>query len=116
MNNFVFPWCPSCSNNFPMREEDYNNLERNGVTFYCPSGHPLCITQESVASKLHHAERRNEYYMKTADKLRKRASSLRGVQTKYRNRLLCGHCPYCGTSRFQDLVKHIRRHHNPERV
>jgi hypothetical protein len=115
MNDFCFPYCRTCCNNFPMREEAYHELERNGNTFYCPSGHALEITQKSVASRLQSAERSVARQEKTVARLVKSTECLRGVQTRHRNRLLLGHCPYCGDSP-KDLVKHIKRHHNPTRA
>ncbi len=112
--NFRFPYCRQCRESFPMREEFYLEFERNGNTFYCQHGHRVCITQTSVSSMLHVAERRNEDHMKTVDRLRRREASLRGVQTRHLNRLLCGHCPYCNKSRFHDLIQHIKLYHTPK--
>jgi hypothetical protein len=116
MNDFSFPYCVTCRNSFPMREEAYHELERNGLTFYCPCGHALCITQNSVASRLQNAQRTIVRNNSTVTRLVRSTESLRGVQTRHRNRLLRGHCPYCGTSRFKDLITHIKRHHNPDRA
>ena len=115
MNDFCFPYCLDCRNNFPMRESDYQELERNGQTFYCPRGHGLCITQKSIASRFQSAERTIVHNNNTIARLVKSIECLRGVQTRHRNRLLRGHCPYCGDSPM-DLIKHIKRHHNPARV
>lgn len=116
MNDFCYPYCRNCCKSFPMRENDYHELESNGNTFYCPSGHGLCITQKSLAGKLQSAERSMICKERTVARLVKRTECLRGVQTRHRNRLLRGHCPYCGDSRFRDLIKHIRRNHNPTRA
>jgi len=116
MIDLCFPYCRDCCRNFPMREEDYHKLERNGNTFYCPHGHGLCITQESVASRLQNAERTIVRNNNTVAQLVRSTESLRGVQTRHRNRLLRGHCPYCGDSCFKDLIIHIKRHHNPARA
>lgn len=115
MSDICYPYCRDCCSNFPMREEDYEELERNGNTFYCPKGHGLCITQNSVASQLQSAQRSVARQEKTVAHLVKSAECLRGVQTRHRNRLLRGRCPYCGDSPL-DLIKHIRRHHNPARA
>ncbi len=116
MNDYCFPYCRTCCENFPMRENYYYDLERSGNTFYCPCGHPLVITQKSVANRLQSAQRSVARQEKTVARLVRSTESLRGVQTRHRNRLIRGHCPYCGTSRFQDLCKHIKRHHNPAKV
>ncbi len=116
MVDLCFPYCRDCCSSFPMREEYYHELERSGCTFYCPRGHGLCITQKSVASRLQNAERSVARQEKTVARLVRSTDSLRGVQTRHRNRLLQGHCPYCGTSRFKDLIKHINRYHNPKRA
>lgn len=115
MNDFCFPYCQDCCRNFPMREEDYYELERNGDTFYCPLGHGLCITQRSVAIKFQNAERTIDFKNKKVACLVKSVECLRGVQTRHRNRLLRGRCPYCGDSPM-NLIKHIKTHHNPSRA
>ncbi len=115
MVDLCFPYCRDCRDNFPMKEEAYHELERNGNTFYCPCGHGLCITQKSVASRLQSAQRSVSRQERTVARLVKSTESLRGVQTRHRNRLLLGHCPYCGDSPL-DLIKHIKRHHNPARA
>ncbi len=116
MVDLCFPYCRDCCNNFPMREEDYHELERSGSTFYGPSGHGLCITKKSVASRLKYAERTIVRNKSTVARLIRSTERSRGVQPRHRNRLSRGHCPYCGTSRFKDLIIHVKRHHNPDRV
>lgn len=110
MNDFAYPWCPKCGNNFPIRQGMYNELEKCGNTFYCPLGHSLVITRESVVDRLWRAEKRVDYKSNIISKLQKHIESLRGVQTRQRNRLLRGVCPYCNLT-SSNLIKHVRERH-----
>ena len=107
-----YPWCPTCKNNFPMREDMYEDLEDSGHIFYCNKGHSITIPRTSITSQMRNAVRRSEYKSQYIGKLEKHIQSLRGVLARYRNRLLKGVCPYCGESAFiKDLVGHINDHH-----
>lgn len=109
---FYYPWCSVCKDNFPMQAEMYNDLEDSGDTFYCPKGHPLMVHRTTITSEMRYAKRASERKSDIIDKLEKRTQSLRGVLTRYRNRLQKGVCPYCGESAFiVDLIGHINDHH-----
>lgn len=115
-----YVWCTQCGNNFPMRQDVYDSFEECGNTFYCPQGHSLMISRESIVKWSRATDIRARRYRNRADRLAKSLASLRGVQTRHLNRLLRGDCPYCGESAFvvaqhSDLAGHIRDHHNPKR-
>lgn len=110
MVEFKFPWCSMCENNFPMRIEEYEELEVSGNTFYCPQGHTLMISRESIVDRMRSSERSGCWRSNTIRGLHKRMESLRGVRTRERNRLLRGACPYCNKN-SGDIVKHIQLHH-----
>lgn len=122
MCEFRYPWCNACIDNFPMREEKYEELEDCGNTFYCPQGHPLQISREAIVDQMRSAKRRGDYLRDRCDKLQRRTEALKGVKTKYLNRLLRGECPYCGKSfnytldgeSHNDVVEHIREKHAPK--
>lgn len=112
MNDFEYPWCSKCHDSFPMRRDDYENLKECGNTFYCPQGHALVITRASIVSQLRIAERRVKDKTSIISRLLKRVESLRGVQTRQRNRLLRGACLYCNLT-SKDIIKHIQERHKP---
>lgn len=113
MSDFVYPWCPECDKNFPVRKDIYEGLENCGNTFYCLHGHPLKVSRTSIVSELRTTNRRLALNIVTVSRLSKRIESLRGVQTRQRNRLLRGACPYCGKIPV-NMVGHIQKHHNPK--
>ena len=122
MSDFRYPYCRTCLGNFPMREEMYNDLEECGNTFYCPQGHPLVIHRSTIVSELRSLKRRVSYRDDTISRLVKHSDALRGVQTRQRNRLLKGACPYCNKydrvtykTPSYDLIAHIQQHHSPKK-
>ncbi len=108
-----YPWCHTCCDSFPMRKFTYSRYEETGRTFYCPRGHLLVITQKSVVIQMRTSRsmvlglKRREAWLERCN------DSLRGVQTRFRNRLLNGCCPYC-RKRPQDMVAHIQSQHKPK--
>lgn len=116
-DDFRYPYCSTCGDNFPIRKKAYEALEECGNTFYCPLGHGLVITRESIVSQLRTEKRRSRYQQDSLEKLRKRMASYLGVQTRHRNRLLRGECPYCGENVFvSDLIGHIKAKHGPKKT
>ena len=81
-----------------------------GNTFYCPKGHALEICRSSIVSQISTEQRRSIQRLETIHRLQKRIESLRGVQTRIRNRLLRGACPYCNVIPH-DMVGHIKARH-----
>lgn len=112
MGDFVYPWCSKCDKNFPMQWNVYENLEECGNTFYCPHGHALMISRANIVLRLRTAEKNISYKTGVVSKLSKRIESFLGVQTRQRNRLLRGACPYC-KQMPKDMVRHIQEHHGP---
>ena len=110
MSEFVHPWCYKCGDNFPMREGQYEELEECGNTFYCPKGHALEVSRKDIVLTMRREKRRGDCHRDTCDRLQKRIEGLRGVKTKYLNRLLRGECPYCGKTVGQ-MVLHIQNSH-----
>lgn len=113
MNDYKYPWCNKCDDNFPMRKDVYNGLEECGNTFYCPQGHSLMISRKSIVLQFRSTKKRCEYKTKSISRLTKSNDALLGVQTRQRNRLLRGGCPYCKTMPH-DMVKHIKEQHGPK--
>lgn len=115
-DDFRYPYCPKCGDSFPMRKGTYQGLEECGNTFYCSLGHALIITRKSIVLQLRTTERRVEYKLEQVSRLLKRAESYRGVQTRQRNRLLRGDCPYCGIEPYLcDIIEHIKEKHGPKK-
>ncbi len=115
MNEFHYVYCRQCSDNFPMRQTTYDELEKCGNTFYCPQGHALVISRESIVTQLRHVKQESERKSDTISRLENSANALRGVQTRQRKRLLRGVCPYCNITP-KDIIKHIRDRHHPKGV
>ena len=113
MCDLAYPWCPKCGNNFPMRQNEYDDLEECGNTFYCSKGHRLIISRESVVKKCRRQERRADRHVETISRLQKRIESFQGVITRQHNRLLRGLCPYCRKTP-NDIARHIQLHHTPK--
>lgn len=110
-----YPWCLNCRDNFPMREGRFDAFERSGKTFYCPCGHGLVVTQDSIVSQLRSSEgflRRSELEV---SRLHKQLECTKGVITRQRNRLIHGKCPYCGKNVIEiaerSMLQHIRGNH-----
>jgi len=93
-----------------MLKETYDELEECGNTFYCPQGHPLIFSRGYIVIRLRNAERRFSRQSDLASELQKRIEAMRGVQTRQRNRLLHGACPYCKQVP-KDVMKHIQEKH-----
>lgn len=110
MSDFAYPYCVKCGNNFPMRQDIHENLEECGNTFYCPQGHPIMTPRSSLISQRDIAERQSTRGFETITRLLKRVESFKGVQTRQRNRLLCGACPYCKITP-RDMTKHMKERH-----
>lgn len=110
---FEYPYCSTCRENFPMRGEDYDTLEMSGDTFYCPKGHLLHVSRESVVTNLRYSRRLNDGRRDIINRFDKRESCYKGVQTRQKNRLVKGLCPYCGKCPM-NLAKHIEDRHGRE--
>ncbi len=114
--DFKYHWCSRCCENFPIRGDMDDRLEMSGDVFYCPRGHAIQITRETVVGNLRSIRRTADYRSKEITGLLKRAESYRGVQTRQRNRILRGACPYCGENAFPyDLIGHIKAKHGPKK-
>lgn len=115
MSGMRYCYCSHCTYGFPMSESVYDGYERSGETFYCPQGHRLAITQDSVVGRLRASERSLEQTRDTVSVLCKRIESAKGVITRQRNRLIRGVCPYCNKSRLEidehNLLYHIKMRH-----
>ncbi len=111
MNDLVHVWCYECRDNFPMRQSVYDGLEKCGNTFYCPSGHSLIVSRESIVLQMRSTRRSLELRSERVNKLEKQASAFRGMRTRQLNRLLRGDCPYCGKTPH-DMTKHIQERHS----
>lgn len=111
-DDFVYVWCSKCQDTFPMRRKLIDSLEECGNTFYCPQGHPLVYAQKDIVKRLRLAESLSTNRSYIISQMEKSAASFRGIQTKQRNRLLHGACPYC-TKVPKDIVKHIQEKHKP---
>lgn len=110
MSDFVYPWCEECGDNFPMRDGKHAELEDCGNTFYCPQGHALTIARTTITAAMRRAKRQIGYYRDDRDRLTKKLSALHGLQTRHKNRLLSGVCPYCN-QKPRDVIKHIQAYH-----
>lgn len=115
MNELHYVWCNKCGDNFPMRQNKYDDLEECGNTFYCPQGHALMITRDDIVTRFRRARQQSERKSDSISRLENSVRSLRGVQTRQRKRLLRGACPYCGMI-LKDIIKHIRDRHHPKGV
>lgn len=111
MGDLVYPWCSRCGNHFPMNQDVYNDLEECGDIFYCPCGHSLTIPRNSIVLRLRTMEKKINDKTDKVSRLLKRIESFLGVQTRQRNRLLRGACPYC-KQMPKDMVRHIQEHHD----
>lgn len=110
MNNMNYPYCFECHATFPMRQADFDGYESSGKRFYCPQGHPLVISQSSVALQLRSRERLLRQSEDHIEVLRKSISGMKSVVTRQKNRLMRGVCPYCGKT-SGSLPGHIRERH-----
>ena len=115
INELHYVWCYKCCDNFPMRQNKYDELEVCGNTFYCPQGHALVISRESIVTQLRRVKQQSKRRLEIIDKLENSARSLKGVQTRQRKRLLRGVCPYCNITP-KDMVKHIQERHKPKGI
>ena len=112
-DNFAYVWCNECSDNFPVRKKLREDLEECGNTFYCPKGHSLTYLRKDMVKRLRLAESLSASRSYKISKMYKRIASFKGTQTKQRNRLFHGACPYCKQVP-KDVVKHIQEKHNPK--
>ncbi len=108
---FRYPWCRQCRDSFPMRSRAYDGLEETGEAFYCPKGHALEVQRLSVVERLRSSERSVVHHRDMRDKLTRRLDATRGVQTRFKNRLLKKCCPYCNKP-VDNLFKHVSERHD----
>ena len=94
-----------------MRSDVYDGLEETGETFYCPKGHSLDIRRLSVVQRLRSSERSVVYHREMRQQLVRRLDATRGVQTRFRNRLLKKCCPYCNKA-VANLFQHVIERHD----
>ena len=106
-----YPWCAQCRDSFPMRSDVYDGLEETGEAFYCPKGHALDIRRLSVVQRLRSSERSVVYHREMRQQLVRRLDATRGVQTRFRNRLLKQCCPYCNKA-VGNLFQHVTERHS----
>lgn len=104
-------WCCRCRDNLPMRSDVYNNLEETGEVFYCPKGHVLDISRLNVVQRLRSSERSLVDALGEKDTLWRQLSASRGVQTRFKNRLLRKCCPYCNKA-VSNLFQHVVEKHD----
>jgi hypothetical protein len=113
-SDIIYVRCQWCPDNFPMHKQIYEDFEDSGRTFHCPNGHCLHITRTSITSRMRNAEFLSSRKQERINRLYKRIASIRGVQSRYKNRLLRGMCPYCAEM-HADICKHIQEKHAPKK-
>lgn len=106
-----YPWCVKCRDSFPMRSDIYDSLEETGETFYCPKGHALVLHRLDVVLRLRSIERSLVYVAEKRDELIHKLHATRGVQTRFKNRLLRKCCPYCNKA-VNNLFQHVIERHD----
>ena len=114
-----------CGITFTVPERWVEARREDHRTWYCPNGHKRHYPAENVVERLQSelaAEQgiaeRLRAIIKHKDGLRdameRSRAALYGRQTRARNRLAKGLCPYCN-ERPTDLAKHIREAHTEKK-
>ena len=107
-------WCRGCKEHFYIKQSMYDRFEESGETFCCPLGHRIVLSREYIVRQLRNAGASIRSRNINIVRLTKLVESLKGVQTRQRNRLLRGVCPYCGKT-STNMIKHVQRRHGPKR-
>lgn len=91
-----------------------DDLVECGNTFYCPQGHPIHFSRSWIVAEYRCLEREVVYQQDIIRDLRKSIQALRGIQTRYRNKLLKGYCPYCKHTPT-NMSAHMKNAHSSDK-
>jgi DNA-binding XRE family transcriptional regulator len=102
-----------CGQIFAMSKEFYDARQRDGATWYCPSGHPR-VFRETEAQRLKaelarahtDVDRAREAEAMQRQKVAQISRSYQRVRTRIRN----GVCPCCNRT-FDNLARHMSTQH-----
>lgn len=106
--------CGNCGISFGVPVGFYKQRRHDGVTWYCPNGHPRVFRGETEEAKL---QRQLESARAHRDRLQAENYHLenqrraqKGATTRLKNRIAAGVCPCC-TRTFQNLERHMTSQH-----
>lgn len=106
--------CCVCGCYFAMDVRFYKEKKENRTEFFCPVGHEQHFTAEREVDRLkkqnEELQRRADWHRQLAERRSKTISSLKGQQTKLKNRIKNGVCPCCNRS-FTNLHQHMQKQH-----
>lgn len=99
-----------CDQHFAMSRHFYDETQRDGRTWYCPSGHPRAWRGETTEQKLKAAEARNVHLADQLEATKAQAELARVQILRERQRFAKGVCPCCNRS-FPALTRHMATQH-----
>ncbi len=109
-----------CGVTFGLRTGFQRRMRNTGDWFWCPNGHRICYCEsenERLKVKVGRLTASNDQLRAAwfaEEELRKATersrSRYKGELTKYRNKIVKGECPLCGTT-FKGVRRHIQRKH-----
>lgn len=114
--------CWRCKERFGLDDATEAMLRRSGKSFYCPWGHAAVFedgktdlekAQEEVAELRRQRDRTtqdNAYQLEMRLAAERRASAMKGVATRLKNRVAAGVCPCCNRT-FENLQRHMTTKH-----
>ncbi|THK37666.1 hypothetical protein EHS39_13610 [Ensifer sp. MPMI2T] len=114
---FVFAHCPACATGhaFPQALYDAGMIRRDGLSIYCPNGHPWHYTkgETEIVRLRRERDRLQQKLAEVADErdaaircAEANAGKVRRLETRSRN----GLCPCCNRS-FVNLRRHVATKH-----
>lgn len=112
--------CFKCGITFAVPASVRRRWLDSGDSFYCPNGHSQHYTESTVEKQKKEIERlRKEKEwaeqakynaLDQADHAERRASAMKGVNTKIKKRIGNGVCPCCNRT-FKNLASHMETKH-----
>lgn len=112
--------CGKCGIPWSVPENWRQARRKDGVTFYCPNGHPRVYRKtvedelrekvERLQSERDRAEAGRQHQMREKRLAQRQAAAQKGLRTRMRNQILRGLCPQCGHV-FKGVRRHMQRKH-----
>ena len=116
--------CPTCGIVYGLDRDFEQRNDREGRSWYCPSGHSVVFKKSSLdaAREEAEAERRRRKWAEArataaqdqAQAAERSARATRGHLTRLRRRIANGVCPWCKRS-FKNVADHVKGQH-PEHL
>jgi len=109
--------CPVCAVPYGVESRMLENRHEHGGSWYCPNGHSIHFTDETVSEKnkrleqqLAYTEESKDWWKREAEEKARSLSATRGVLTRTKNRIAKGVCPCCHRQ-FINLRRHMESKH-----